>query len=313
MNPRFLPGLLLVALGLCGLLAGCVSQNAAASARKRAVMEYRVIDSSIKRAMTPLEEAELRVAVLRYLEKHRGQAEDRTVKFYLPTEEDSAAPEWVIVEFSKNAGVRYEGVATYPRYYWQTGPYYSYDYYPWGYDSFGRFSVQYYDDWIYTNGHYIPRQRHPERRDHGRHNDRDGQRDGRDRDRNDGRHQPAPVQSSDQAARRFKPSAPAVPAALPIPPSAATPANGGGIHPSPGPGASPHREWSGGRSGGDRSPSADRPQRTVPSRDSSGPGGRSNPPPSLPVQPVVQPYQDQPKENTPRKNAWKPAGQQNLQ
>lgn len=191
-------GLLCTALSLVGLLAGCVTQKSA----RRSVLEYQVVETSIKRAMTPLEEAELRVAVLRYLESHKGLAAEPSVKFYLPTDEEDAVPVWVVVRFSENSGGRYEPVAAYPRYYWQTGPYYSYDYYPWGYDNFGRFSVQYYDDWIYTNGRYIPRDRSHDGRGHdgrgrdGRGHDGRGRDDRRhgDKDRDGDRdHRPPPV------------------------------------------------------------------------------------------------------------------------
>lgn len=164
MKIRLRAGLPLLAIGFAGLLAGCATQHSA-QARRKAVLDYSVVETSMQRAMTPLEEAELRVAVLRYLEKRRGVVEQPRVKFYLPTEEDGATPEWVVVQFSENIGVRYEGVAAYPRYYWQTGPYYAYDYYPWGYDSFGRFSIYYYDDWIYSHGWYYPRNPH-RRHDH---------------------------------------------------------------------------------------------------------------------------------------------------
>jgi hypothetical protein len=183
-------GLLTLALGSAGLLTGCASHRSSATASKRAT-GFEVVETSSKRLLSAQEMVQLRAAVANYLVKEGAIADgDYYVKVYLTPEQEGVPAEWVVVRFTRDSDVRFSLLASYPAYSTTHGSYAAYDYYPYGYDSFGRISFQYYDDPFYGTHYYFPpRSRHRNhggdgdhgrRRNHDRDRDHDGDRDRRD-------------------------------------------------------------------------------------------------------------------------------------
>jgi len=195
-------GSLVFVLGAAGLLAGCASHHTV-SQRPRPTNDFEVVETSSKRTLNAQEMTYLRARVAEYLEKEGETGSgDYYVKILLAPEKEGVASEWVVVRFTRNIGtntdLQFSLLASYPAYY---PSYASYDYYPYGYGSYGRLSLQYYD-YPYYYGSYYP-YFPPSHKHHGKH-DHDGKHDGKhdggkDHDRDDDH----PPTAADRP--RFKP------------------------------------------------------------------------------------------------------------
>lgn len=155
-------GSLVIALGVAGLLAGCYNQRSTHAARPTGTArDFEVVESSAKRPLTEADMTHLREAVAHYLEKEGAVARgDYYVKVFLAPDQNGVSSEWVIVRFTRDTDLRFVMVGTYPAYSYGDRPYAAYDYYPYGYGSFGRISFHYYDDPYYGYHYYHPRPNH---------------------------------------------------------------------------------------------------------------------------------------------------------
>lgn len=174
-------------IGLAGLLAGCASYHKDITQRTRLAHDFEVVETSTKRTLNAKEMAVLRAKVADYLDKQGATSSGNYyVKVYLGADQEGVPAEWVIVRFSREMDMRFQLLGPDDSYYASSRSYAAYDYYPYGYDNFGRISFQYYDEPYYGGGYYLP----PQRRDnHDRNRNHDGDHDrGKDRDHDGDRH-----------------------------------------------------------------------------------------------------------------------------
>jgi hypothetical protein len=179
---------LALGLSVAGLWAGCASSDYRTADRIEPANDLEVVETSARRPLTDREMAELRGTVARYLEQQGETGTgDYYLKVYLTPETEGITPEWVVVRFTRYSDVRVNVASASPGYDYPYSPsYYSYDTYPYGYDSFGRISFQYYDDPFYGRRYYYPRHEHRKwDRDHDHHRPGD-----HDHDHQPGDHRP---------------------------------------------------------------------------------------------------------------------------
>lgn len=179
-------GSLVLALGLAGLLSGCVNQ-ASSAYRAQPANDFEIVETSTKRQLTTRELAYLRAKVAEYLtQKGETGSGDFYVKIYLGEEEGVDKGEWVVVRYTRYPSTRFSMMASYPTTSYPSYPSYSYDYYPFGWYGLSTFSFRYYDDPSYYGySRYHPQWHHPRYSGHWR--DRDRRPDHRDHDRDDDR------------------------------------------------------------------------------------------------------------------------------
>jgi hypothetical protein len=178
-------GSLVIALGLAGLLAGCVSTHSRTGQRVRPANDFEIVETSTKRHLTPKEMAELRAMVGEYLVKEGAtDSGDYYVKVFLGPEQEGVPAEWVVVRYSRDnatTATRFSLLSSYPAYADSYSSYLAYDYYPFSYYGFGRLSFQYYDDPYFSNygyGRYYPRRSGTGRPHHGNNHQHDRDHDG---------------------------------------------------------------------------------------------------------------------------------------
>lgn len=215
-----------------GLLAGCATYETRVVQRVEPANDFEVVETSVGRPLTSSEMSEMRRTVTRYLETQGAtDTGDYYLKIYLTPEAEGTIPEWVVVRFTRYTDTRVAVVDDYPLY--STSPYYSWDYYPYGYGSFSRVSFQYYDDPFHRRSYYIPRNRNW-RRDHDN-RPGSGHHDGRPHDgpsRPGGGHAwnrpttPPPANPGTPGVRPGGPSRPPNRWADRVPPSRTTPRTG---------------------------------------------------------------------------------------
>ncbi len=161
--PLFAPIAAVVATVL--FLAGCAAPQSARVTRVQAVPDFTVVESFTQKELTPAQLAELREAVINYLQE-QGLASNRLyyVKVSFPAENAGDEAQWAIVRIGNLPTRTYTILAAYP------GPddyfpndYYRYGYYT-GYDGFARYG--YYDPFDYNYGGYS--RPVPPPRDHGK-------------------------------------------------------------------------------------------------------------------------------------------------
>ena len=169
----------IIALGLAGLFTGC-SSSSNVTQRTRLAHDFEVVETSTKRTLNTAEMAVLRAKVAEYLDKQGATSSGNYyVKVFLGADQEGVPAEWVVVRFSRDMDMRFQLLGSDDSYYSVSPAYAAYDYYPAGYDSFGRVSFQYYNDPYYGGGYYFP----PDRRDNrDRNRNHDGDHD-RDKDR----------------------------------------------------------------------------------------------------------------------------------
>jgi hypothetical protein len=149
-----------VALGAALMFSGCSTRTAKApQSRAKPVMDFAVVESSTEKELTPAQLAELRAAVVNYLEE-QGYRENQVyfVRVSFPAENPAEEPQWAVVRISNLPGRTYTVLAAYPG---------ADDYYPYAYDfyrngyynpAFSGFSRWgYYDPFDYNYGGYTPR------------------------------------------------------------------------------------------------------------------------------------------------------------
>ncbi len=179
-------GSLVIVLGAAGLFAGCSNWSNVVQ-RPRASSDFEVVETSSKRLLTPKEMAHLRLAVAQYLDKEGAlDSGDYYVKIFLAPDKDGVPADWVVVRFTRDSELRMTLLGSSPAYGNSYQSYASYNYYPYGYDNFGRISFQYYNDPFYGSCYFYPRYDNRDRnRDHDGDRDNNRKHDGdRDHDRN---------------------------------------------------------------------------------------------------------------------------------
>lgn len=118
-----------VALSAGLFFAGCTTTVSTAP-RQQPVADFTVVESSTAKELTPEQLAEIRQAVLTYLQKE-GLTDGRRyyVKVLLPTENPDDEPQWAIVRIGNSPIRNYTVIAAYPG----ADDYYPYDYFRYGY------------------------------------------------------------------------------------------------------------------------------------------------------------------------------------
>lgn len=199
-------GWLVLALGLAGLVTGCVSQSS--SYRRQPANDFEVVETSTKRELTTREMAYLRAKVADYLvQQGETGSGDYYVKIYLGEDEGVQKGDWVVVRFTRYPSTQFSQLASYPTTTYPSYPHYNYDYLPLGWFGFSALSFRYYEDpYYYGYNGYYPRWYHPRYTGNWRDHDRkhDHRRD-RDRDRNHDRDRPR-HDYNDRPSGALKPS-----------------------------------------------------------------------------------------------------------
>jgi hypothetical protein len=141
------------------LLAGCAAtQRTAAPPPAKTVTDFKIVEQSTPRELTPAEQAQIQIAVENFLS---GRDEARSgvyeVRVAFTPEQPGQPGEWVVVRISRLVVQGYELVASHPlerrgyEYYHD-----QYGYGPWG---------GYFSDPLYSGyGYYYPSSRRPDRR-----------------------------------------------------------------------------------------------------------------------------------------------------
>ncbi len=172
---------LVLALGTAELFTGC-SNWSNVTQRARPASDFEVVETSSKRLLTAKEMVQLKAAVGKYLEKQGAvDSGDYYVKVFLAPDKDGVPADWVVVRFTRDTEMHFQLLGSDDAYSSNYRSYASYDYYPYGYDNFGRISFQYYDDPFYGSRYYYPPQRGNHDRNHDRDHDGDHNQDHNDR------------------------------------------------------------------------------------------------------------------------------------
>lgn len=151
-------------LGSALVLAGC-STRTAGRPQLKVVEEFTVVESSTTQELTPAQLADLRQAVINYLQE-QGLANNRIyyVRVTFPAANPGEEPQWAVVRIGNMTARTFTVLAAYPG----ADDYYPYDYYRTGYTGgyagFSRWG--YYDPFDFNYGYYSGRPVPP--RDHGR-------------------------------------------------------------------------------------------------------------------------------------------------
>lgn len=114
-----------VALSVGLFFAGCTTTVSSAP-RQRPAADFTVVESFTAKELTPEQLAEIRQAVLDYLQKE-GLTDGRRyyVKVLFPTENPDDEPQWAVVRIGNSPTQNYTVIAAYPG----ADDYYPYDYF----------------------------------------------------------------------------------------------------------------------------------------------------------------------------------------
>jgi len=141
------------ALGAALLFTACTTQSAKGP-RVETVTEFTVVESSSDQELSPQQLAEMREAILNYLQS-QGLTGQRLyyVKVSFPPADPEGEPQWAVVRIANVSAQTYTVLAAYPG----RDDYYPYDYYRYGsynpaYAGFSRWG--YYDPYDYNYGGY---------------------------------------------------------------------------------------------------------------------------------------------------------------